>query len=399
MTDRRELDAAWAKLSEAFSRVERCAGRVAVDIGDDRIALADCNTGSLEFAAAAPENVDCTVTVTPAALHLLMEGSLDPRVGELRPNMMSVSGSIAAATEFCDKLAGRDLKSVIPARDLCPKPTTDRQQVWRDLNEYGYAIVKDALSPDQLQRLRTRLDEQAEAERERGLADRDQGVPGSEDQPNQRVWSLFNKGDVFLDLLNHPVLDDVVTPLLGEHALLSTFAANIANPGGRPMILHTDQGMVRPPLKAFPIGLNVFFFLDDFSKANGGTRVLPGSHKPGIAPMNIFSTEETIAAEGPAGSALLFESRLWHGTGANTTSHPRRAIIVYFVRSWVRPYENMTLSVRPEILEKASDRIKTMFGLRVTNYAGAVDGIQPSKEGTIIRRDVECVPELRPAHR
>ena len=52
-----------------------------------------------------------------------------------------------------------------------PTGTKDIRRLRRDLLEYGYCIVEDAMSPEQLQFMRGRLDEQARAEREMGLAD------------------------------------------------------------------------------------------------------------------------------------------------------------------------------------------------------------------------------------
>ena len=46
-----------------------------------------------------------------------------------------------------------------------PRPTTDLDQLKADLDEHGYCIVADALSPDEVTALRTRITEQAAAER------------------------------------------------------------------------------------------------------------------------------------------------------------------------------------------------------------------------------------------
>lgn len=56
-------------------------------------------------------------------------------------------------------------------------------------------------------------------------------VDGGPDGPNQRLWTLINKGDDFLDLLSHPIIDEFVPWALGEHAVITTYTANIARPG------------------------------------------------------------------------------------------------------------------------------------------------------------------------
>jgi len=121
-------------------------------------------------------------------------------------------------------------------------------------------------------------------------------------RPNRRVPGLQNKGQVFLDLLEHPIFDEFALDFLGDWYLMSDYQANIAGPGGRPMPLHYDQ-IVSQPLTPFPLGLNIVFCLDDFTDANGATRVVPGSHllDSEKVPENPFKGSVTIAAEAPAG--------------------------------------------------------------------------------------------------
>jgi ectoine hydroxylase-related dioxygenase (phytanoyl-CoA dioxygenase family) len=44
---------------------------------------------------------------------------------------------------------------------------------------------------------------------------------------------------------------------------------------------------------------------------------------------------------GPAGTVLVFESRLWYATGPNRmTSGERPVVLLFFMRSFVRPQAN-----------------------------------------------------------
>ena len=49
-----------------------------------------------------------------------------------------------------------------------------------------------------------------------------------------------------------------------------------------------------------------------------------------------FHEVESIAARGPAGTMLMFDGRLWHGTGANRTTRKRHLRLGYFCRPWVK---------------------------------------------------------------
>lgn len=269
--------------------------------------------------------------------------------------------------------AGEALTKATPAavRGLA-KPTADLQRAYADLAEKGYCVITDVLDAKKLTALRNRLDEQAAGERRLGLDFRD----GGPDRPNQRLWMLLNKGRVFRDLMLEPIIASLMGRLLGPDFLLSSLTANVAHRGGQPMALHTDQNYVgfwTPE----PLVANIAWMLDDFSDENGATRLVPGSHLEARA--RPPSHDETVAAEGPAGAVLCFDGRLWHGTGANRTERPRRALLSYHCRPFVRQQENFTLGLdhrlwsqeRPELLDRLG--FKTWAGLgRVESPTPAV---------------------------
>ncbi|RYO81429.1 hypothetical protein DL766_004708 [Monosporascus sp. MC13-8B] len=254
-----------------------------------------------------------------------------------------------------------------------PRPTEDIEQIKHDLQEFGYGLVKNALLPSEVDIIRGAVLEQAAGEREAGVATFDGGPNG----PNQRVWNLINKGDEFIDLLNHPLIDAIVPWFLGEHAHISTFSANIVHPGNVPMQLHTDQASKTPPHRHMSLGLNISFYLVDTVDINGATRVYPASHRGNVAPSDIWTVEGSIPAEGPAGTAVVFDNRLWHTTGPNrATEGPleRPVILLHFVRSYVRAGENHYLSLRKEVEAKLPDRQKAFFGFRKIPGVGSVEG-------------------------
>ena len=150
-----------------------------------------------------------------------------------------------------------------------PTVTRDLDLAKKDLGEFGYCLIADALTPEEVDACRTRLVVQADAEEEAGLAFRDGG--GSNQQIldvdgnlkpdafttaaggiNQRLWNLVNKGQCFRDLVVHPLVDELVGHVLGDEFILSTHSANIAKPGGVRMGLHTDQWWMPQPTRPNP---------------------------------------------------------------------------------------------------------------------------------------------------
>ena len=248
-----------------------------------------------------------------------------------------------------------------------PEPTQDLEQLKRDVDEFGYCVYDKALTGDALEATRARLLEQASAELEQGLAFEDGGPKPtiSETCPdtssassgggvNQRLWMLINKGREFRDAAMHAGTSEIVAHILGREFLLSTMSANIAKPGGAAMNLHTDQWWMPAPSRpesnpvrpgnitradfdrdednpevvqiSAPAACNVMFMLNDFSADNGGTRLVPRSHLTGRQPNESLGLQP-IAAEGPAGTAVIFEGRTWHGTGANTSDRVRMGLL------------------------------------------------------------------------
>ena len=95
--------------------------------------------------------------------------------------------------------------------------------------------------------------------------------------------------------------------------------------------------------------------------------------------------QTTVAAEGPAGTALVFESRLWHATGPNEmTSGERPVILLFLMRSFIRQQENNFLSIRPEVEAKLSDRVRAMLGYQTTGALGGIEG--DVREGHFVER-------------
>ncbi|HSZ51128.1 MAG TPA: phytanoyl-CoA dioxygenase family protein [Caulobacteraceae bacterium] len=265
-----------------------------------------------------------------------------------------------------------------------PEATEDLARAKSDLDSHGYCVIPGILSRAEIAALKSRLVEQAEGERARGVAFHDGGAG----RPNQRVWMLLNKGRVFRDLMLHPIVEALMGHVLGQDFLVSSFTANIAHSGGEPMVLHTDQGYVgfwTPK----PVVANIAWMLDDFSDENGGTRLVPGSHLDSTAtprsssyvpdqPANMPTPEDTIAAEGSAGSILCFDGRIWHGTGANRTDRPRHALLSYHCRPFVRQQENFTLGLDPAIRVGERPALLNRLGFATWAGLGRVESPRPT---------------------
>jgi len=362
-------------------------GLLMVNLGANRPDIFIDARGEPRLLEKTEDTPDTRLNIKPEYIIQFYEGKLEPRYGLFKDAYFHEAslpqGNLRIAIKFADLLCPvnpSNPKHYQPGMRL-PQPTEDLEQVKRDIREFGYGLVKNALTPEEVAILKKAVQQQAAGERKAGVANMDGGPHG----PNQRIWTLVNKGQEFLDLLEHPLIDEIIPEFLGEQALIHSYSANIVRPGNIPMQLHTDQVAIQPPIRDINFGLNILWFLEDVTEENGGTRVYPGSHIGAVAPDDIFDITGTVAAEGPSGTALCIDSRLWHCTGPNRAkSGERPAILMFFMRSFIRQQENNFLSIRPEVEAKLTDRVKAFLGYRTTGALGGVEG--EVREGIFVKK-------------
>jgi ectoine hydroxylase-related dioxygenase (phytanoyl-CoA dioxygenase family) len=262
-------------------------------------------------------------------------------------------------------------------RDIdLPVPTKDLPTRRRDLYEWGFCLIEDGLSAEQCASIRTRVAEQAAAERELGI--------GYVSASQQHVWSLVNKGAMFLGLIDHdptsvqagPVIERLLDEALGHGWNHFSLLANISYPRCHPQPMHMDQTFVAPfhPVEA-PVLVNVMYVLQDVDERNGGTLLVPGTHRPNGTDGELFGPiPRPINLEAPAGTILVFDGRLLHGGAVNHTDHHRYVLTNSCVKPWIRQQESWLLGVAPEVLDRASDKALWRMGFTSVITANLVEG-------------------------
>ena len=184
---------------------------------------------------------------------------------------------------------------------------------------------------------------------------------------SQRIWNLLVKGDIFPELIENPTVLRLVRAILGQDCVLSDCSAPSVGPNTEGGAWHVDVplGQLPEPLPDFPLTTQNAFMLDDFTEENGATRLVPGSHKtrrkPGWQKHGGRQVNE-IALTGPAGSLALWLSNTWHRHGPNSTDHPRRAVLAYYCRSWVKPFTDFRALIPPEQASRYSSLARYLMG-------------------------------------
>ncbi|MCA8928698.1 MAG: phytanoyl-CoA dioxygenase family protein [Alphaproteobacteria bacterium] len=237
--------------------------------------------------------------------------------------------------------------------------------------EQGFAIVPDAVPPALRRDLIAGL-ERIERAHGHGF-----GETAFEGRRTVRIYNLLRYGAPFTAVPVAEPARSIAEAVLGEDLLLSSLSAITLAPGEAAQALHSDSQLISLRRPHPCLMLNAFWVLTDFTEANGATRIVPGSHK-NPKPPKYGETYDTIPAEAPAGSLILFDSQLWHGGGANRTSERRWAISNYYCAGWVRQQENPFLSLPAETVRGFSEPLQRLCGYGLyRGLYGHVEGRDP----------------------
>jgi ectoine hydroxylase-related dioxygenase (phytanoyl-CoA dioxygenase family) len=232
----------------------------------------------------------------------------------------------------------------------------------------GYVIVEGVLSSADVEAARSDL--------QRVLAGTPTGRNDFEGFSTQRIYALFAKTRTFDAVAIDPLVLGVLDRTLANYQLSAPVGIQIG-PGEKAQVLHRDESVYPLPDPHPNVVVNTMWPLDDFTEANGATRLVPGSHlwdssrRPDADP-------EIVVADMPAGSAMFYLGKLWHGGGANATDEPRLGVILEYVVGWLRPQENHCLAVSRAVARQLPERLQELLGYNIyPPFLGYVDGRHP----------------------
>ena len=257
-----------------------------------------------------------------------------------------------------------------------------REKFLAAIDRDGYAVVPGVLSPAALAAVR--------AEVARWLAKTPTGRNPFEGFQTRRVYNLVGKSRTFDPLVEHPLVMSLCDAVLAPQYQLSSAVAICLGPDEDAQALHHDDQLFPVPRPRPPLVLSAMWAIDDFTEANGATRVIPGSHR--------WATERpdagtpTVPVEMRRGSLLVYIGTLWHGGGANRTDHVRVGVNINYNRGWLRQQENQYLAVRRSVAVRLSETMRWLIGYDVhPPFIGYVDGRHPARaleraRGSALRR-------------
>ncbi len=205
------------------------------------------------------------------------------------------------------------------------RPASELERHIEDIQRAGYTLLVDVLSADELEQARagieriyqTQIDEIGGREHLAAIGD------------TYTAMCLLAYDEFFLGLATKPRVLAIVERFLGDYytLMLQNGIINIPEVGDDQTAgyWHRDLGY-QHFTSSRPLGITALYCIDDFNLETGGTHVLPGSHRAETFPSEEFVGPHQVKIEAPAGSAIVFDSMLYHRGGHNRSERVRRGI-------------------------------------------------------------------------
>jgi ectoine hydroxylase len=240
----------------------------------------------------------------------------------------------------------------------------------------GYLLLESAFGPDDVAAIRAELPAVLAEDSPRRVLERDGRTVRS-------VYGSHDHNRLFARLVRHPALLRPARELLGGdvHVYQCKVNAKAAFRGDvwewhQDFIFwHYEDGLPAPHVATFSV------FLDDVTEFNGPLILVPGSHREGMIEVGAGAVPDgyedrpdwisnltadlkyslsppvlaglverhgMVAPKGPAGSVLVFDGNLAHGSNANMSPFDRTILLVTYNRVDNRPGD--VARPRPEFL-------------------------------------------------
>ena len=237
-----------------------------------------------------------------------------------------------------------------------------------EIKEKGYTVLEGLMSAQQIERAREAI---VAIEAEAGF-----GTNAFSGERTVRSSNLVARTRAFDDLITDPRLLTVIEGVLGPDFQLSIATIIKIYPGETPQPLHQDDGLWPVDRPHRPFVLNTLFAIDPFTAENGGTLVVPGSHRS-TAPVDQNAAK--VSVEMPQGSVLAWDGATWHAGGANTTADQTRCgLNINYNLAWLKQQENQFVGVPQALAATLSPELRRLLGYKVIHrILGGVAGRDP----------------------
>lgn len=205
----------------------------------------------------------------------------------------------------------------------------------QDLEQDGYCIMRQVIPSEEMPRLHDSIYQSVRDNSSLPL-------------PKGYATGFLRCNQDIAPYLTHPLLMALVSHLFGEFPNISMLTGTINGKGIERGEIHADwpynqnhQSRIRAPYPDIVTNLVTMWMITDYTVENGGTIIIPGSHKRNhapkhgtdIDPMSEYEGETRLI--GKAGDVGVFDARTWHAIAPNISDQDRVGVIVRYAPWWL----------------------------------------------------------------
>lgn len=173
------------------------------------------------------------------------------------------------------------------------------------------------------------------------------------DEYNTIRAPLLSEYEGFLDIAVNPGVLDIISRVIEGDYILNQ-QNGIINPPGEvynQAAWHRDIPY-QDYISNTPLAINALYCVDDFTRENGSTFVIPSSHKETDFPSANYIDSHAVQVSAKAGEYILLDCMVFHAGGSNQSKLPRRAVNNVYTIPYFKQQINLPKSLSSRQLKE-----------------------------------------------
>lgn len=243
-----------------------------------------------------------------------------------------------------------------------------------ELKKFGYTLLTDIVNDFWISKLSNALDKAFLKHKKL------QEKNSNEIKSHGVALHVLVSDDTFIDFLKHlqneKLFNFFEENFFKSKCILNSFSGlnNLPNNKNFSSVIHRD---LRFYSGKFPMMLNCLFMIDDFTKENGATYLLPFSHLKEQKPSDEEFFNEAIQVTGKKGDMIVFNSNLWHCSAPNSTSKDRKAIPMTLSKSFMKQLLDYPRALGYDKIDSYDTDLQQLLGYHSRVPASLEEWYQP----------------------
>ncbi len=231
------------------------------------------------------------------------------------------------------------------------------EQHYENIIRNGYTLVKNVFSKKDCEKAKIKIDQIYKVQ-VKEFGNNEKLLTSINENNLVRMPLIYDK--FFLKFIFNKKILDVLNKAFGENFILNlqNCPINRANDKHFGAVWHRDLSY-QHFVPSRPIAISALVCVDEFTKENGGTCIIPYSHKFEKFPSSKFSLNNEIKIEAEVGDVFMFDSLLFHRAGENNTDVDRKLIVQVFTL----PFIKQQISIPKALKGKFSNEKKFSYVL------------------------------------